>query len=150
MVRRLVDQLEAGALVNPPRSVEDVVCPEDELAVAGGPREVDACVDELRADTGSARAGLDEEDAQLRDVVRLAHAEHAADADAAELGDPAALAHRIVLLCEYADDRRDESFEGLVPAVLRPVERAVALDDPAVVAGARRAQPDLAARFVAE
>ena len=50
VVRRLVDQLEARALVNPPRGMEDVVRPEDELAVAGGPREVDACVDELRAD----------------------------------------------------------------------------------------------------
>jgi hypothetical protein len=42
----LLDQLETVSLVNPPRSVESVVCPEPESLVSRATGESDALVDE--------------------------------------------------------------------------------------------------------
>ena len=41
-----LDELEARALVDPPRRDEDVVRPEDQLAVSRRAREADAFIDE--------------------------------------------------------------------------------------------------------
>src|SRR6266513_2253799 len=114
---------EAGPLVDAPR--------RDELAIARGPGERDALVDEPLSDPVPARAGFDEQQPELRDGVALPDAEDRADPLAVELGDPAALALRVEVLDELRDDGRDEGLEALVPAVLLPVERAVTLDDPA-------------------
>ncbi|MCZ8341346.1 MAG: hypothetical protein O9345_24825, partial [Burkholderiaceae bacterium] len=58
------------------------------------------------------------------------------------LGDQADLARGVEALDEARDDTGDHAFEALVPAVLGGVQGAVALDDPAEVAGAVRAQHD--------
>src|SRR5439155_290127 len=72
------------------------------------------------------------------------HTPHArADALAAALGDPAALARRIEVLDEPGDDPGHQRLEALVPAVFLGVERAVPLHHPAQVAGTMFAQQDL-------
>jgi hypothetical protein len=53
-----------------------------------------------------------------------------------ELRDPAGLALRVVARRKSGDDLGDEALEGDVPAVLGGVHRAVALNDPAEIAGA--------------
>jgi hypothetical protein len=56
------------------------------------------------------------------------------------LRDPAALARRVELPDEFGGDPGHQGFELLVPAILAEVQRAVALDHPAHVPGAVRAQ----------
>src|SRR3954469_3110888 len=69
--RRLLglDQLEPAALVDVPRRLEVLLCPQRELAVADCAGEADALLDELRADLAAARCGLDDQQTQLRDSV---------------------------------------------------------------------------------
>ena len=86
----------------------------------------------------AARRRLDEQQAKLRDRLRFGNDEDRADDLSVALGDPAALALRIEVVDEVGDDARDEGLEAFVPAVLLGVEHAVAMDDPAHVAGAVR------------
>ena len=86
----------------------------------------------------AAGEGLDEQDPQLRDAGLAAgcdDAEHATRAAAVDLGDPRRLALRVVALGEVGHDPRHERLEAGVPAELLGVQLAVALDDPAEVAG---------------
>src|SRR6185295_19114385 len=94
MVRLGRDELEAGLLVEVPRGDEDVVRPQRDAIVAGLAGETDALGDQATADPQAARPRLDEEEAQLRDAVRVADQEHRADVLSVALGDPAALAAR--------------------------------------------------------
>ena len=98
--------------------------------------------DQPRAEAEPARPRLDDQQPQLGDVVALAHAEHRAGRGAVELGDPRGLACRVLRLGEAGDDPGHEDLEAAVPAVLVRVQPPVALDDPAEVAGARRAEDD--------
>jgi two-component system cell cycle response regulator len=141
-----LDQLEAGALVEPARRVQDVVGPQRDARVAGALGEAQALLDQARADAAAPRARVDEQQAQLRDVLLAAHAQHAAGGLAVDLGDPRGLAARVVVARVLGHDLRDERLEALVPAVLLRIEPAVSLDDPAEVAGTRRAQDDCARR----
>src|SRR6185503_1010684 len=88
----------------------------------------------------AARLRIDQQQADAGYLVGIAHEEAAADVLAVDLADPAALALRIVLFGEVGDDAGDESFERLAPAELLGIERAVAADDPAVVADLGRPQ----------
>ena len=104
--------------------------------------EAGALVDEAASDAEAARRRVDEQHAQLGDALALAILLHedAADVLAAPLGDPAALVRGVELLDVVGDDAGDERLEARVPAVLARVQLAVALDDPAVVAGVRRTE----------
>ena len=103
---------------------------------------------EPRAQAVAACPGLDEQHPQLCDaalgfaagLVACLHEEHATGVAAVELGDPARLALRIELLDEACRDVRHQRLKTCVPAVFLGIERAVARNDPADVAGARRAQ----------
>src|SRR5260370_66996 len=133
-VRLLVDQAEAGGLVDAPGGAQHAVGPQRELPVAGVPREAHALVHEARADAEPARLRLDQQQPQLGDGLRVLDEEHGADDLAVLLRDPAALPPRVVVLDERRHDARDQRLEALVPAVLLRVQRAVAVDEPAHVA----------------
>ena len=65
--------------------------------VAGALGEAQALLDQARADAAPARPRVDEQQAQLGDVVLAAHAQHAARGLAVDLGDPRGLAARVVV-----------------------------------------------------
>src|SRR5437016_7513375 len=134
---------ETALLVDRARRGEIRLRPEHELAVALGARKGDAFFDQPPAEPAAARRGLDDQQAQLGGRSRLLDDEHRADALAAALGDPAALARRIEVLDEPGDDPGHQRLEALVPAVFLGVERAVPLHHPAQVAGTMFAQQDL-------
>jgi len=90
-----VHEIEAGALVQAPRVVQDVVGPQDDLLVARAAREAQALVDQPRADAAPARPRLDEQQAQLSDRVALGHAQDAPGRLAVDLGDPRGVAPRV-------------------------------------------------------
>src|SRR5260221_8107085 len=119
------------------------VGPEHELLVALRARKPDAFLDQAPAEPGTAGGRLDEQQAQAR-LALVVHHEHAADALAVALRDPAALALRIEVLEEVLDDSGAQRLELRTPSVLLVVEHRVAIDHPAHVAGAVLAQRDLA------
>src|SRR5262245_24481657 len=98
MVALLVNQPEPRGLVDAPRRHEHAVGPERHLAVAHLPREAHALGAEARADTETARAGLDEQETQLAHGLGALHEEHRPDDLAVLLGDPAPLPLRVVAL----------------------------------------------------
>src|SRR3954464_11704158 len=71
IIRLLLDQPEAGILVNPPRGVQDAVGPQNDLSISRPPRESDASMDQLSSDAMAALIGLDVEQPQLRRRLRL-------------------------------------------------------------------------------
>src|SRR5262245_22439955 len=75
----LVDQLEAGPLVDPARTLQCGVCPEHHVPVADLRGVADALVYEARADSHAARGRIDEEQAQLGGLVVLADTHDRAD-----------------------------------------------------------------------
>src|SRR5947207_11728862 len=81
-------EAEPGALVDAARVDEDVAGPQDRRAVPRPFGEAEALVDETRAEAAPAEARVDEEAAQLRGGVVLAHTEDATRALAVDLGDP--------------------------------------------------------------
>ena len=87
------------------------------------------------ADAQAARVGLDQEQAQLGDALAGLDQEHAADARPWRSAIQHALALGIEVVDEFRDDAGDQRLEGHVPAVFGVIQRAVALDDPAEVAG---------------
>src|SRR6516162_11817020 len=91
-MRVLADQLEPSPLIDPSGCVEDVVGPQHYVPVPGPPGERQALGDQPLADAHAARGPLYQEQPQLRRLVARAHAEHAADWLAAQLGDPRRLA----------------------------------------------------------
>ena len=137
MVVSLVGQAEAGALVDPPGVLENVVGPEGDALVARSAGEANALLDETGADAHAAGVGLDQKEAELGDLLLTLRAEHAPDQFAVELGHPSHVARGVAPLQVVGDDAGDERLEADIPAVLLGVQRAVALDDPAVVAGLR-------------
>jgi hypothetical protein len=70
----------------------------------------------------------------------LPHEQHRADRSAVALGDPAALPPGIVVAPELRDDLGDQRLEPGIEAVLIGIQDAVAMHDPAEIAGLLRAQ----------
>src|SRR5579883_356813 len=134
------DQLEAGLPIDVARGREHAVGPERDLPVAGTACEADALISEPRTKPEAARLRLDQEQPQSGDINRLLRDEHAADILAVHLGDPTALALRIVGVEEIGDDFRADALEGFLPAVFLRVQLGMALNDPAEIAMAGAAQ----------
>src|SRR5262249_28223104 len=86
----------AGCLVDAPGREQHAVRPQGDHAVAGRAREPLALRDEPRADADATCGRLDEQQAQLGHGRAALDHEHAPDALAVLLRDPAALARRIV------------------------------------------------------
>src|SRR5207237_1254404 len=136
----LVDELKAGALIEAPGVAQHVIGPQHDPRVTGGSREAHRLVDQARAGAHSPRPRFDQQQPELSGLVVAADRQHAASRSAVDLGDPSPFPARVPLLGEVGNDAGDESLEALVPAVLLGVDRAVALDYPAQVAGPWLAQ----------
>src|SRR3984893_2286784 len=135
-----MDECKAGALVDAAGGGEHALGPERDLAVARLACKAHSLLDQSGADTEPARLGLDQKEAQPRDLLRFPHQQDRADILALALGDPAALALGGVVADEGRSYFRGQRFEPLIPTVFLPVERAVAARDPTHVARARRPQ----------
>src|SRR5690606_5782608 len=80
-----------------------------------------------------ARRRLDIEQAQLRDLVGLAHQEYRADDPAVTLRHPGLLAARIEIPGEAGEYLGDKRLERAIPAMFLIVDHALASGDPADV-----------------
>jgi hypothetical protein len=134
-VRRADDQPKPSRLVDTARRKQDVVGPERQFSVPGLTREVDADGDESLADAKAANGWIDDQQPQPPDIGRFPHQKHRAQALSVAFGHPAPLAGRVVVGQERAGDLRHQRLELFVEVLLGGVERAVALDRPADVAG---------------
>ena len=110
------------------------------LRVAGMAGEAQAFLHEPPADAEAAGGGLDQQQAELGDLVALAHHHHRAQDLPLALGDPAALAPGVEVAQEFGRDLRHQRLEAVVPAIFPGIERAMAMDDPAEIAGPMRPQ----------
>src|SRR5437879_7813544 len=135
VVRLLVHEAKARLFVDASGGMQHVVGPQREPAVAGLAGEAHAFAYKALADPEPARPGLDQEQAQLRDRLRFLDAKHRPHVLTVQLRDPAALPLGVVLADELGHDVSDQGLEVRLPPVLLGVQRAVALDDPAHVAG---------------
>ncbi len=136
----LVVQGEAGPLVDPPGAGQDVVGPQGDVGVPGLTGEAEHLLDQPRADAEPAGPRFHQQQPQPRGGGVLAHAEHAAGRRAIDLSDPGRLGGRIPVVHVVGDDPGDEGLIGVIPAVLRRVQRPVALYHPAHVARLRGAE----------
>jgi len=102
--------------------------------------EAQAFLHEPPADAEAAGGGLDEQQAQLGDLVALAHHHHRAQDLPLALGDPATLAPGVEVAQEFGGDLRHQRLEAVVPAIFPGIERAMAMDDPPEIAGPMRPQ----------
>ena len=141
-MRLLPHHAEAGALVDRAGAGEDALRPQRDAAVAGRAREADALVHQTPADAQAARLRLDQQQAQLCDVLAALDQKHGADAGAVQLGDPALFARGIELAQELSHDLGGQRLECSAPAVFFSVTGRVPLQHPAHVAGAVRAVQD--------
>src|SRR5258708_19637889 len=101
-----MDERKAGALVDAAGAGEHALGPECDLAVARFARKAQSLLDQPGADAEPARLGLDQKEAQPRDLRRFPHQQDRADILALALGDPAALALGVVVAYEGPDDFR--------------------------------------------
>ena len=131
---------EAGGLVYATGRDEHIIRPKRQLPVAGSSRLIDTSINKLTANSLAANARIHEQQAKPADRIRLAHKENAADRRAGFVRYPATLAVGLVVLHERRDDLGDEPLELEVPPVLLAIDDAMALDDPAHVAGMRLSQ----------
>src|SRR5262249_23127168 len=140
VVRFFVDEPIAGPLVDASRRFEHAVGPEDDLVIPGLARELGAFVHQSRSDPESARRGLDQQQPQLGDSLRLLDQKYGAEDFAISLRYPAAFSFGVMVLEKLGHDFRDQRFELFVPAVLLGIQRAMPVDDPSHVAGPMEAQ----------
>src|SRR4051794_10266856 len=106
-MRLLLDETKACALIDRASRREVALGPERHRLVAARLREADAFGDQRAADAEPAGALREDQQPQLRDLVGSLDDEDRADRLAADLGDPAMLARRIVSLDELRDDLGD-------------------------------------------
>src|SRR5271166_5275784 len=66
VMRLLFAQDEAGAFIDAPRGVQDIVGPQEHSRVSSHPRELQAFVDESAADAAAPPLRVDQQAAQLR------------------------------------------------------------------------------------
>ena len=126
----LLDELKAHSLIDLPRRMQDVIGPQAHPAVSTGNREVDALLHQTPPDTKAARRRFDQQQTQLRDVVRLSDQENTSDSLTIPFRDPASLGRGIEVLHEIHRDLLDQVTEAMVPTVFLIVDLAVTPDDP--------------------
>src|SRR5215813_435402 len=79
VVALLLDELEAHPLVNAAGGGEHALGPERDLAVARLARKAQRLLDQPGADAEPARLGLDQEQAQPRDLLCVLHQQDRSD-----------------------------------------------------------------------
>ena len=115
--------------------------PQRDLLVPGLAREPHAFVGQPRTETEAAAFRIDQQQADARGIGRsIFHQHDAADVLAVYVGDPAALARRIIVVDEVSDDLRAQTLERIAPAVFVRIIDRVRGDHPAEVAMSGRAQ----------
>src|SRR5579862_7175452 len=137
---------EAGALVEAACRAQILMRPQRDALVARSFCKAHALGDEARAESHAACGRLDQQQPQFRAGALAGNEKDAPQAPAVALCNPAALARRVELLDELRGDARHQRLEVLVPAELLCVKRAVPLDDPPQIAGAKAAQRELGIR----
>jgi hypothetical protein len=142
VVRLFVDEFESRLLIDAVGSGENALRPERDFGVSGGARKADTFVNKNLAEAEATGGGIDIEQAQFGGfgLVGMADKEDVADVATVDLGDPATLAGGIKVGDEVGGDAGDESFEGVVPAILLDIASAFEGSDYAHVAGAVGAQ----------
>ena len=134
MVRRLADQAEARRLVDATGGGQHVIGPKRELPVTDCAGAGDAGVHEPTSDAPASGRRFDIKESEPGDRrIVAADEEDRADDRAQAFGDPGALALGIVPGDKFAQDLRDQSLVGPVPAIFVVIEDGLAMDDPAEV-----------------
>src|SRR5260370_8370442 len=118
MVPLLAPRANAGALINSARGEEDALGPEGGRYIARLSCEMEALLGECAPDAKPSRLFLHQQQAQFRGLVGRLDQEHRADRLAADLGDPAVLAHRVVRADELRPDFGAERFKPDVPPTI--------------------------------
>src|SRR6516165_6141969 len=117
-------------LIDTTRGNQHIVRPEGQYVVAALTRTLNTQRHKPFAYPETACRGLDVKESQFGDLIRRAYQEHRADDVAAHLGNPSGFALGIERFQECAEDFRDQSLVGYVPAVFLSVQNALAMGDP--------------------
>src|SRR3984957_7530282 len=135
LVLFLVDQFEAGLLIDAAGGSKFALCPQHDLPVARVAGKTDALLDQSLADSPAAGGWFDQQQAEFGHRRGFLYQEDGTDSLPVFFRNPATLPSRIEFFNELGDDSGDESFEALVVSILLPVELAMPLDDPAHISG---------------
>ena len=139
----LLDELKPRSLIDLPRRMQYVIGPQAHPAVSTGNREVDALLHQTPPDTEPARSRLDQQQTQLRDIVRLPHQEDTSDSLTVPFRDPASLGRGIEVPYEIHGDLLDQVTKAVIPAVFLSVDLAVTPDDPVDIVGGVGAESEI-------
>src|SRR5258707_9442056 len=142
MVLLFAHASKAGALINSARGEQDALGPERDRCIARLSCEMEALLGERAPDAKASRLFLHQQQAQFRGLVGRLDQKHRADRLAADLGDPAVFARRVVRPDELRSDLGGERFKANVPAIFLGIYRAVPGNDPADVAGPMASQQE--------
>lgn len=137
VVALFVDEVEAGLLIDVAGGMEIALRPEGDSAVAGLFGEDDALVDQRCAEAGSAGGGFDQQQAELGDggTDGVLDEEDVAYGLGFGFSDPTAVAGGVEVGEEAGGDVSDEELEVGVVAIFLCIDCALAMDNPADVAG---------------
>src|SRR6478735_8191077 len=91
----LADQFEPGLLIDFAGGDQHALGPQRDPAIAAGLRERDAFADQPPAQSLSAPGRVDQQQAQLRYGIRMAHQKYRADLCSLDIGDPATFPRRV-------------------------------------------------------
>jgi len=141
-MRLLVNQAEAGFLVDATGRKQIALRPKDNFLIAGAASELDAFVDQGMAETKAARTGFDEQEAELGGLglFGMFHEKDVARVLAVDFGDPAAFADGIEICDEIGDDFSEQGFEGRVETVFFAIRRAFSVHNPSHITRTGRAK----------
>ncbi len=150
MIGLALGQLEVVGAIDVACGRQDAVGPQRHAPVSERAGVDHAGVDEAAADAMATHVRLDVEQAKLGHGLRFAGEEDGADDAAFGLGDPGAFPRRVALLHEVGGHARHEDLERRIEPVFLGIQRAVAVDDPADVAGAQIAHGAVSFRIASE
>src|SRR5262249_43589197 len=120
-------QAKAGLRVDMTRRGEHAMRPERHTPIAAFAREADAFVGQPFADAKTARRGLDQQEAQARDLVGVLRQQHRADVLPVELCNPSTFPARIEPVDKIGDDLGAHALELLAPAIFTLIEHGMPL-----------------------
>ena len=115
--------------------MQHVIRPQAHPAVSTGNREVDTLLHQPPPHPKATRGRLDQQQTQLRNVIRLSNQEDAPDPLTIPLGDPASLGRWIEILHEIQRDLLNKIAKAVIPPVLLGVDLAVPPDYPLDIVG---------------
>src|ERR1700679_2492270 len=117
---------KASVLIDLAGGNQNALRPQRDSAIAAGAREGDAFGDQALPEALAARARLDQQQAEVCDLVVAPDPEHRADRPSVDIGDPAAFARGVEGGDEFRRDLRDQSLERGIEAIFTGVARTMA------------------------